>query len=351
MKNSKTSNLLRVIAFFLTGVILVCTFGFTVDGWAQDNIDQPGYSPPTDDENTKVDNPPADVTPEQPELIFYNPLTGLETTEELASKAPLAYIMDKGAPCFGLSGAEIIIDIPTEEDNRLVCIRTQNDNLWKIGSIAPTRGYISNLCCYFGATVISHGKDDIIKYDSCNTDKLFDLQNIPSSYYSEYDNFIYSNSDLLDPIVSAPVSDMTLPYSFVSNDDKITYEVPLSRLVVENTELVFNIESGKYSWYENGEQKRDLINGKTIDFTNCLVLFADSTVYDNSDGCQMVMNTIGSGEGYYLTGGSVAKIKWTSSINGSMSLFNDKGDPLVINRGELYIRYVRASMMDKIILS
>jgi hypothetical protein len=57
-----------------------------------------------------------DVIPEIPveeeKVIYYNPITGLETTEELFNLAPLAYVMEKNSPLFGLSGADIIIDIP-----------------------------------------------------------------------------------------------------------------------------------------------------------------------------------------------------------------------------------------------
>ena len=33
MKNFKTSKSLRLIAFFLVAVILICAFGFSADGW------------------------------------------------------------------------------------------------------------------------------------------------------------------------------------------------------------------------------------------------------------------------------------------------------------------------------
>ena len=163
MNTKKTSNLLRLIAFFLTGVILVCTFGFTVDGWSADkDTDNGGLTPPPDVENPDIDAPPSDTPAEVQREIFYNRLTGLETAEELSNKAPIAYIMDKNAPSFGLSGADVIIDIPTEKDNKIVAVRTDNDNLWKIGSISPSRGYISNLACFFGASIISLGTEDII---------------------------------------------------------------------------------------------------------------------------------------------------------------------------------------------
>ena len=116
MKTKKMSNLLRSIAFFLTGVILVCTFGFTADGWTQNKTENP--TPQAPSQNDKIPDisdtpqpPPAEIPPE----IFYNRLTGLVTTEDLSSKAPIAYIMDKNAPSFGLFGSDIIIDIPTEK--------------------------------------------------------------------------------------------------------------------------------------------------------------------------------------------------------------------------------------------
>ncbi|MBR4835707.1 MAG: hypothetical protein IKU99_01730, partial [Clostridia bacterium] len=112
MNTKRTSNLLRSIAFFLTGVILVCTFGFTVDGWLVKDENDPTEDFPTDGEI------PEDVIPEIPaeeeKVIYYNKITGLETTEELSKLAPFAYVMEKNSPLFGLSGADIIIDIPTE---------------------------------------------------------------------------------------------------------------------------------------------------------------------------------------------------------------------------------------------
>ena len=37
MNKNKLSNPVRLIAFFLTAVVLICTFGFTADGWQIDN--------------------------------------------------------------------------------------------------------------------------------------------------------------------------------------------------------------------------------------------------------------------------------------------------------------------------
>ena len=75
MNNKRTSNLLRLIAFFLTGVILVCTFGFTVDGWLviENNEHSQDSAPSTEADNGSSN---VTVTPEDiPEVVFYNKLT------------------------------------------------------------------------------------------------------------------------------------------------------------------------------------------------------------------------------------------------------------------------------------
>ena len=347
MNTKRTSNLLRSIAFFLTGVILVCTFGFTVDGWlVEEEGDFPAEDMPTANEPTEEITP--EIPEEEPPVIYYNPITGLETTEEFSNKAPLAYVMEKNSPLFGLTGADVIIDIPTEGENRLLTIRTDNKNLWKIGSIAPERGYISNLASFFSAGILSNGNDDVIDYESCNVVSKVDIS---AHTYKEYNDYTYTNSDLLKGSITEQQFSATLPYIHAEIGENILFESPATTAIFDNTELVYDLESGRYTWLENSEVQRDLINGKALSFTNCLILFADSVTYDNQNGIQMVMNTIGTGSGYYLTSGTYTKINYTSSQSGSMTFYSDNGEQLTINRGEIYIRYLKSSMKNYITIS
>lgn len=344
MNTKRTSNLLRSIAFFLTGVILVCTFGFTVDGWlVGEEGDFPAEDMPTANEPTEEITP--EIPEEEPPVIYYNPITGLETTEEFSNIAPLAYVMEKNSPLFGLSGADIIIDIPTEGENRLISIRTDNRNLWKIGAIAPGRGYISSLAGFFGASLVSLGNDDIIEYDSCVPLSMIDIGGIS---YKEYNSYTYTNSDLLKGSITEHEFTATLPYIHAEIGENILFDTTAQKAKFEDTELVYDEETGRYIWFENGEVQRDLINGKTLSFANCLILFADSVIYDNQSGTQMVMNTIGTGSGYYLTNGTYTKINYTSSQIGSMTFYSETGEQLTINRGEIYIRYLKSSMKNQI---
>ena len=109
------------------------------------------------------------------------------------------------------------------------------------------------------------------------------------------------------------------------------------------TELIYSSDSAKYTMHKNSDQSIDSLNGKNIDFTNCLVLFADSITYESVNGSQMIMSTSSSGTGFYFTSGTVSLISWSADLDGNMTLFDDSGTRLKINRGNTYIGYVKST--------
>jgi len=372
MNNNKTSNPVRLIAFFLTAAILTLTFGFTVDGWMffpeeiitpnKPNIDQNGKT-----EDTIVDNKPKEESP-TPEIIipeFINRLTGLETTEDISKTTPFAFVMNGSEDLYGISRSDLLIEITIENDNtRLISFISDTNDLWKIGSIAGGRGYINNISKYFGAIAVYNGNDDIIQYEYCNPGKTsLDLSLKEGYLYTEFSNKIYTNYQLIESGKSAyGISDIeakeeSLPFTFNSfENSNIKFENIALRIEAKLSEksilqLVYNEENGKYSYTKNGIPITDSLNGTSLDFTNCLVLFADSVTYDNSNGCELVMNTVGSGIGYYITEGSFTEIKWNATISGSLSFYLPSGEKLTINRGNSYICYLKSSIINNILFS
>ena len=370
MNKNKLSNPVRLIAFFLTAVLLICTFGFTVDGWnlnfGPDSQPPSAISPePTPDstvekETQKPDNNPEQNpgTPEVPEIKYYDRITGLECSQEVASKAHLAFVMNSGLPSYGLAAADMLCEIPTENgDTRYIAFVSEIDNLWKIGSITPTRGYIDNLINYFGGICVSNSNDDSMKYSSCDlTGRYLDLSVGGEFQYTEFTDNVYTNRDLLlsgitnSGIDRTSVQSPTLPYNFVLTDgEKIKYgECGASVISVRHsekstTELIYNETTGKYTLYKNDSQKLDAINNKTVEFTNCFVLFADSVTYDNSSCSQMIMDTVGGGVGYYFSEGGVLKINWVGGNDGSFTFYLESGEKLTVNRGKSYIGFMKSS--------
>ena len=371
MKKLKSSNPVRLIAFFLTAVLLICTFGLGVEGSQKNNECQDGS------DNTIVDNSQndssqdiskedsSDNTDNEPEIYipeFINRLTGVESSEEIATSAHLAFVMNPDISLYGISGADIVCDIPTEIGRRIVAFIPESQQLWKIGAISPTRGYISNLSKFFGGICISAGNDDEMSYGCCDVkNTTLDLTIEDKYYYTEFTDYIYTNRDMLSTaiedcnIITSSSSVGTLPYAFNGYDsppliygNKSIFKASLNDSN-NSFSLIYDESKCSYSVFNKGELLKDTMNGKGLDFTNCLILFADSVVYDNSRYSQMVMDTVGSGSGFYLSLSGLCEIKWSSNEDGMMKIMTLNGEDLTINRGKTYLSFLTASTKEKIL--
>ena len=369
MNKTQLSNPVRLIAFFLTAVILTCTFGFTVDGWqdsadnaGDDNTNQPNDdNPENNGDDIPTDAPPAD----EPQIHipeFVSRITGIEISEDDAKSLSVALVINPSLPLYGLSSAELICDVPTEDGGRYIAFINTSTELWKIGSVSPTRGYISNIAKYFGGVLLSYGSDDSISYDVCDVSKMkLDLSQDRGYHYTEDDGAIYTNSDLLSGgILSLGINGQSIsvsPLPYVHTDfgtEKIAFENNTAITVEINSEgnctlqLNYDSESSTYHISKNGTVLTDAYSEKELLFENCFVLFADSAIYDRVGCNQMVMDTIGEGFGYYITNGSFSKIKWTAASGGIMTFYSESGEKLTVNRGRNYITFIRSSWADKI---
>ncbi|MBQ8303195.1 MAG: DUF3048 C-terminal domain-containing protein [Clostridia bacterium] len=367
MNKKKTGNLLRLIAFFLTSIILVCTFGFTVDGWitnGNENIVESSKNDTEESNNPDMpDNEVVDSTPQKPEIYIpkhVNSLTGLECTEEIAENVPLCFLLDTKEANYGICGSDILIEIPIEnEETRLLCIRRDIDNLLKIGSLSKTRGYISSVSSFFGAINVCVGNDDTLNYPYCTNGKVLDLSLVNGYHYTEFSNYSYTNTDLINKAFEDFSLDVNNSSPFLFNDYKnepITYDKKGERILIpyssdNQKSLIFNTDERVYYLYNNGIKISDALNGKSPFFTNCLILFADSTTYDKQSGSTMIMDTIGCGSGYYFTNGTFTQITWESTAEGVISFYDTNGEKLIINRGSTYVSYFKSSLIDKIVYS
>lgn len=360
MNKTKISNPVRLIAFFLTAFLLVCTFGLSADGWQTDegqkdeNITQ---NPNASDDNSSIND-----TSDIPEIYipkFINRLTGIETDEADAQIPHYAFIMNGDSPLYGIWESDILCELPTEDGRRYIAFISEGQNLWKCGIIKPARGYISNVVKYFGGICVSYGNDDAVSYNKCDINEMnIDLSVSDKYYYTEFGSNVYCNTDLMNFAASnsnIKYEDKPLPFEFVDfGKDPLIYgdhnaeHIRVERSLSNFSDIHYNNESQKYTVSNNGAAITDAINGKVLEFTNCFILFADSVTYDNANGYQMVMDTIGCGVGYYFSMGGITKIMWSADDSGVMSFTLEDGSVLVANRGRSYIAFLKTSMLDRI---
>jgi hypothetical protein len=229
MNKLKSTGVIRLIAFFLVAVVLVCSFGFTADGWhisgnAQQNKNEninssTGNNSVQNGQNSETPTPPNDYIPS-----YINPLTGLEITKEQSSLRPIGFVLDGLSPLYSISLCDVVVELPIENGGtRIFAITSDMTNAWKIGSLAHTRGYISNIGKFFDAIIASTGNDDSIDYISCDTAKEQLLLSVDNTYcYSEYSYYLYTNVNLINSSLNAYQinqnrnDEKTSPFNFVS---------------------------------------------------------------------------------------------------------------------------------------
>ncbi len=366
MKKSKHGNYHKIVAFVLIAIVIVSAVGFVVNGW-QPIIDSGADSGNTDNKPSgeadnknngdNKDDVPVVVAPK-----YYNYLTGLEVSEEDSRRKPLSFIVNPILPLFGVSSSPLSIEFPTENGGTRLLVYSYNaTELGKIGALQPTRGYISNMLKHFGGSLVALGDDDIIEYDQIDVSgQLIDLTKASGYYYTEPEH-AFSNGDLLRAAISAygiatELSGIQrLPFTFTDvNETRIKFEDKRSSVLLpysgeSDTRLVFDTEARKYSYLKAEAVKIDMLNASDVKYDNVFVLFADSVTHETVEGTELIIKTVGSGSGYYLTEGTYTTIKWLSDGD-TLTFYDENDNKLVVNRGSSYIGFVKSTAADSVIL-
>ena len=353
MNTAKIGNYNKLIAFFLIIVALLSVLVVSANGWQDDNDDplwETGDGSTNNEDNNSNEPPtetPAAPEPEAPK--FYHHITGVEVNEDKYGDSQVAYVLDGDSPLCGIAECNVLIEFPIENGKtRYIMIADKGADLAKIGSITYARHFMSNLAAPFGATIISLGNDDYIEYDHIDISAYtVDLLKNPGSYYTEYTYFTYTSTKLItQAILSASRVQSVLPYSFKVDSESSSGSISARTVSIPyeaSTSLIYSPTNKQYCLYKMGSDKVDVSTFQQVAFTNVLVLYADSMTFETESQTQMIMNTIGYGNGYFAYGGAAEKISWSMNIDGKLSLFNQNGEKLQIGRGNTYIAYVKSS--------
>ena len=327
------------------------------DGTTENNEDKTNTN---DNETTNEElTPPSNIVPEE---IFLSKITGLQISKQEYNAIPKGMLVDPLRPLYGVSKSDLIIEFPIEDGtSRMLAYTTNAEVMWKIGALKATRNYISNMSNFFGGVVISYGNDDKVVYNAWDTDDIvLDLSQYSDCYYIENTLYVYTSEVMVDVAenrmsASANLSEYkNAPYSFSETTvsgvtDATTISIPYSGTNITN--LYYHEGSGKYLYYKGDNRRMDMLTGENVSFTNVFILFSNATTYENSDGCELVIDTVAGGRGYYISNGGLTEFLWSTNSSGELMFKNLMGETLEVNRGNAYIAYYKASLASNIIFT
>ena len=373
MKWLQNGNLAKLVAFFVIAIVISCTVSFAANGW-QSFVDDDTNSdstatdnnPKDENENSQYDDnsQATDAPVVLPEPKYYHAITGLEVDSESSLKRPICLVFSSQDPLYGISSSYLTIEIPTEYGNtRLLCFTDDAKTLGKIGSLAPSRGYISNLASYFGGILLSYGTDDSIEYNYKSPDAVLDFEKTIGYCYSEYNSFVYTNADLVSAFLNnskinqSLVDEIVLPYTFASGDERLELKGESANSVSilysdgNSSQLSYSVSEKCYLLSKNSSVKTDLLNDKTLKYDNAFILYANSTTYESEESTQLILDTYSKGDGIYMSGGRYMQIFWERTTDGNLLFYDSDGNKLTVNCGTSYIGFVKSSMKPSVKIS
>ncbi len=324
----------------------------------------------------EVTNAPDDQT-----KLYINPLTGLKESTDLTFARPVSIIIDNvsaATPQSGITNAEIVIECEVEGGvTRLMLVTNQLKGLSEYGPVRSTRDYFVSLSAGFNAFQIIAGGSPKA-YEMLITRKYdyvcgVNTQGSGVAFYRDplrVEQNGYSHSMMITGSgikkladnfgISLTTRNEVSPYfNFVPEDGAIylnggeAKHVCINYSSVQYVQLLYSRTDKKYYRYEFGDKPQmDAETGDQLSFSNVFVLFTDVSRIEGDEEGRLDLKTVGSGEGYYISGGRYQAIRWSrASDSAQFSFTTSSGVPIQVNRGTSLISFVRNTKKNSVTLN
>ena len=362
----------KFISLLLAVVMVMCAFCACGDPMTDVSSDYASTNDTSShddlaDSNLKVDK-------------YMNNLTGcfdLETEDE-AKARPVAVMVNNLTTAqkvqTGLAGASIVYETVVEGGiTRLLAVYKNIDKAGQIGTIRSAR---------YSYVDLANGHDAL--YFHCGADVVYcepymkqlgtDNININLGAYNKYgkrisnglasEHTMYTTGELITKAMtdnkrrteykdgSAHANawqnfadeDKTVKYS-----DGIATKVSVFFSASYVTNFKYDTETQKYVKSNKNGGSTDYKTGESNSYKNLLVLFTKTSNFADNYHVKVSLN---SGEGYYMTNGTLKKIKWSKGdSNASFKITDENGDAVEFSAGNTYVCIPSDSVKDKTTIS
>lgn len=315
---------------------------------------------------TKSEKPSTNAATPKTET-YYAPLTGEQLSTKPENTRPFAVMINNivyAQPQVGISNADIIYEIPAEGGiTRMMAIFSHLYDVESVGSIRSLRPYYLSVALSYDAIVIHAGGSeqaysDVKTYNADHLDGVRD-GNTSSMFYRDASRGQHGSEHTLF-FHGANVEALVNQYKFRTEHES-SYKTGLNfadnaadqcNNTAANVQITFNTskstsftyhtDSGKYTAVQYKDDYKDGATGEAVTFSNLLILTADMKTVDSYG--RLAVDLIGSGTGYFVTGGKYVPIKWSrSDINSCFTYTLEDGTALNLSRGTTYVGVIPTS--------
>lgn len=323
---------------------------------------------------------------EIPEGRVVSDLTGEYIPAEIENQRPIAVAVDNeeiALPHYGLTQADIVYEIINSTDNnyvtRLLALVKDYSRIEQFGSIRSARATHCILAIEWNAILCHDGGPFYISaFGDTSNGRNYDFRGnilhnlsggfarIPNGKAREFTEYI-TNGEIEKRMASANYDVNYNSYyggthfAFVNNVEltngkNATYIAP--PFWHNNSELVYDEETGLYYYSEYGSPHLDPANNNTqLSFKNVIIQEAEMRTHMVSETQKDVNGYMyypldnSSGKGYYAVNGKVIPITWQKGdLTSPTKYFDENGNELVLNVGKTYIALVPCEFWKDVVI-
>lgn len=286
----------------------------------------------------------------------------LKIVDEDSNKRPIAIMIDNNVGSsshIGLQEAYITYEIVVEGGlSRMMAIYKDKETP-EIGPVRSSRHYfldyaLESDCIYTHYGWSPFAENDIKLLGVNNLNGLYD--NIPfwrsNNYRSPHNVFtsiakIYEASDKKGyrkesndwKLLNYQIKDYNLEEKYQEDSNVITAnQVSFNYLASQSRSFTYNVENKYYLRTMNNEPHIDANTKEQYHYKNLILMKVNNFTLDNEG--RQDLDTVGTGEGFYVTNGHAIPIQWSKSARNAKTQYIYKDEEININDGNTFIEIV-----------
>ncbi len=293
---------------------------------------------------------------------YIDPLTGTAVKKEEAERRPTAIMLNNitvALPQQNIGAADIIYECQVEGGlTRLMGVFNDYANLKAIGSIRSSREYYIDFAANHDAVYVHAGGSEEA-YRNLKSRYIHNIDavndgSVSGYFYRDpnrlgkmgYEHTLVIDGDKLNGAIAAKgyrtayADSFDSPLQFVGEHQRIdlTEGSGAKQISVKfgahTTQFVYNASQNRYMRWQNGSKHIDGVTGEQLGFENVFVLICPYTL-TKDDYNHIEVATVGTGKGYYFTGGEVVEIQWSKATGDSpIRLYYASGKEITLTPGK-----------------
>jgi hypothetical protein len=271
---------------------------------------------------------------------------------------PIAVMIDnegtRSLPQGGLDKAQIVYEVIVEGGLTRIMPVFWGTNPEMIGPVRSARDYFLDYIMEYDAIYVHVGgspqagldikKLKINEIDGMHVGKevIWDLTKERGNWQDSYTS-MKALTDHIGKTKYRVVTEVKFPFAYKASDiiptaggtaNSITLKYPSMTAKYE-----YNGTTGTYKRFRYGKAHMERVSGKQLEAENIIIQFVPNYDIKGDTKGRQEMNTLGSGNGYFITGGKSIKLKWSKETRSSQTKYTDEaGNTIKLNVGQTWIQ-------------